>query len=71
MNKNKLIILVLFLAVLSFFFYWFSIRPANIRKFCLEKSVSDSMRTASIVDVSDIDALEKKNYEDCLIENKL
>lgn len=60
--KNKNIIILLGLVIiLGFNFYWFSLRPQNIRKECYKKAQAQSGFKRIIND----------SYEDCLMSSGL
>jgi len=52
MNKNNILIIVLVLVLAGFAFYWYSLRPEQIRKDCYRV----------VLGTSDLDL----NYKDCL-----
>jgi len=60
-EKKKWIYIVLLIVLGSFFFYWFQIRPANIRRFCLYQSTKDS-KNLVVIDTS---------YKVCIIKKGL
>ncbi len=77
-NSNKTFLIVGVLALVSFAFYWFSIRPSNIRKECglyaIEKSViaypyKDEQDTTRRTELQE--TLEAKLYQGCLSEKGL
>jgi len=77
-NSNKTLLIVGILALLGFAFYWFELRPSNIRKKCslyaVEKSViaypyKDEQDTTKRTELQE--TLEAKLYQGCLAERGL
>jgi len=71
MNKILVFILIFLLTLASFIVYWFSIRPADIRKFCLDKAITDTYSYAQDNIIKNFDELEQQNYKDCLIDKRI
>jgi len=69
-NKNLTLFIIVFVILLSFWFYWFELRIEHIRNYCLKTSTEDKQRTINPL-------LEKYNkysnnlYRACLIDNGL
>lgn len=73
-RSQVIMILILFAGL----FYWFSVRPENIRKECFSKVQEESVNRYSIKDILDTEergALQEKYidefYTDCLRQSGL
>ena len=51
------------LIIIAFVFYWFSVRPENIRKTCNQEARDESIRTFNIEDEPDRDRREALQYK--------
>lgn len=78
--KEYKLIIIIALLVLGFIFYWFEIRPAQIREKCINaysnafnEIVSDDGRGGlyGSASINSRISENKGNYEKCLIENGL
>jgi len=65
MKKFILVIICLIIIVLGLLFYWFQIRPAQIRKECASKSEVVTGEFSWQVEIL------KKRYDDCLLKKGL
>ena len=65
MSKNVVLIVVVFAVFVLGSFYWFELRPTNIRKECDKTAREDTIKaTIQVCDAS------RGNYEGCLAEHK-
>lgn len=80
MKSNLPTFLIVGLIVIGIAFYWFEVRPTQIRKKCDEKVLTESLYSVSQAereklrrDMNKINALEREKstfwYEQCLHEN--
>ena len=71
-DSNKTTIIVLCFILLGFAFYWFGLRPSNIRRECSLKAMEQSVFDYSygIVELHQ-EALEVKLYNSCLSKSGL
>lgn len=61
MKKIYLLLILLFILVSIILFYWFQIRPAEIRKSCVEKALAKDV----------FDDEQNNYYRVCLVKNGL
>jgi len=82
MNKNAKVYVILAIGVLCFVFFWFEVRPSQIRKNCYETMVNDGWALTGKAererlgwDMNKINAVEREKgdfwYNDCLHEHGL
>jgi hypothetical protein len=46
--KIKLLIGLGIFILISFFFYWFQLRPSNIKEKCIQRSIDNNLKTGNI-----------------------
>ena len=77
MRKNKIVLVIIGLISLSVIFYWFEIRPANIRKHCSDLAPLDTAEAKNLLDKDAVDQeirvleLSSAVYTNCLHEKGL
>lgn len=76
--KNTILIIVVSITVLGFGFYWFGIRPAQIRKRCYAdakivatSAVEVESKMITITKGVDYDKVFNDWYKNCLLQNSV
>lgn len=59
--KDKKLLILLIIITGAFLFYWFQIRPAEVRKACYKKAIPENNNTA----------VQDHTYRSCLVEHGL
>jgi len=70
-NLNEIIILIVVILVLFGLFYWFSLRPTNIRKDCADESSIEAIVGMLDDKESEYEKQYNFNYKQCLQRNGL
>jgi hypothetical protein len=64
-NKNTFIILAIILIILAFIFYWFQLRPTNIKKNCSQKITTIPADAGVTKEQAELNA---KEFEKCKLK---
>lgn len=69
MKKQYYIIVILTLIILGGAFYWYEVRPSQIRKGCIQITNSKFNPEKFAADLSGKNYFDDTTYKKCLIEN--
>ncbi|MEI7425667.1 MAG: hypothetical protein WCK16_01915 [Candidatus Moraniibacteriota bacterium] len=79
-DKNKIVTGLVGLVLISFSFYWFIVRPENIRKECFVEAKNEAenmLRVETNLEINgyysftkgDYEKIKNKTYNECLLKN--